>query len=230
MINCLENTTNQSTKFRTKNWVKINDDSFGTYNTNSQIKFKTSMLRSSLCDYSNSYILASGSITITGAGADDAVKWLDKNNKRVIFKDCAPLTDCISEIKNTQIDNAKYIDVAMSIHNLIEYSDNYLKTLRRLWQYYRDDPNDNIKQYESFKFKIKITVKTFAAGNTKDVEITVPLKYLSNFWRTLEMPLIRCEINPILTWSDHWFDWYVCHDWQKKLCWSTSQTWYENIW
>ena len=91
----------------------------------------------------------------------------------------------------------------MSIHNLIEYSDNYLKTLRRLWQYYRDDPNDNIKQSESFKFKIKITVKTFAAGNTKDVEITVPLKYLSNFWRTLEMPLIRCEINPILTWSDH---------------------------
>ena len=91
----------------------------------------------------------------------------------------------------------------MSIHNLIEYSDNYLKTLRRLWQYYRDDPNDNIKQSESFTFKIKITVKTFVAGNTKDVEIAVPLKYLSNFWRTLEMPLIRCEINPILTWPDH---------------------------
>ena len=89
------------------------------------------------------------------------------------------------------------------MHNLIEYSDNYLKTLRSLWQYYRDDPNDNIKQSESFKFKIKIPVKTFAAGNTKDVEIIVPLKYLSNFWRTLEMPLISCEINPILTWSDH---------------------------
>ena len=71
-----------------------------------------------------------------------------------------------------------------------------------MWQYYRDDPNDNITQSESFKFKIKIRGKTPAAGNTKDVEIAVPLRYLSNFWRTLKMPLINCEINLILTWSD----------------------------
>ena len=70
-----------------------------------------------------------------------------------------------------------------------------------VWQYYKDDPNDNITQSESFKSKIKITGKTPAAGNTKDVEIIVPLKYLSNFWRTLEMPLINCEVNLILTWS-----------------------------
>ena len=71
------------------------------------------MLRSSLCDYSDAYILVSGTITITGAGADDAAKRLDERNKGVIFKNCAPFTDCISEINNTQIDNAKYIDVEM---------------------------------------------------------------------------------------------------------------------
>ena len=85
---------------------------------------------------------------------------------------------------NTQIDNAKYIDVVMP--NLIEYSDNYWETNGRLWQYYRDDPNDNITQSESFKYKTKRTGKTPVAGNTKDVKIAVPLKYLSNFWRTLE--------------------------------------------
>ena len=74
----LDNTPNQPTKFRTKNWVEINDDSRGTYNTNSQIKFKTSMLRSTLCDYSDAYILASGTVTIIGAGADDAAKRLDE--------------------------------------------------------------------------------------------------------------------------------------------------------
>ena len=70
-----------------------------------------------------------------------------------------------------------------------------------MWQYYKDDPNDNITQSESFKSKTEITGKTPADGNTKDVEIIVPLNYLSNFWRTLEMSLINCEVNLILTWS-----------------------------
>ena len=87
------------------------------------------------------------------------------------------------------------------MYNFIEYSNNYLKTLGSLWQYYIDDPNDNITKSESFKFKIKIIGKTPAAGNAKDVKIAVPLKYLSNFWRTLEMPLINCEISIDLTWS-----------------------------
>ena len=84
---------------------------------------------------------------------------------------------------------------------LIEYSDDYSKTSGSLWQYYKDDPNDNITQSESFKSKIKITAKTPAAGNTKNVEIIVPLKYLSNFRRISEMPLINCEVNLILLWS-----------------------------
>ena len=88
------------------------------------------------------------------------------------------------------------------MHKLIEYSDNYsIKTSGSSWQYYKDDPNNNIAGYESLKFKVKITGKIPGDGNTKDVEIIVPLKYLSNFWRTLEMPLINCEVNLILTWS-----------------------------
>ena len=87
------------------------------------------------------------------------------------------------------------------MYNLIEYSDNYSKTSQRLWQYYKDDPNDNLANSEPFKSKVKITGKTPVAGNTKDVEIIVPLMYLSNFRRTLEMPLINCEVNLILTWS-----------------------------
>ena len=89
----------------------------------------------------------------------------------------------------------------MPLYNLIEYSDNYSKTTGSLWQYYKDDPNDNLANSKSFKSKVKITGKTPNNGNTKDVEIIVPLKYLSNFWRTLEMSLINCEVNLILTWS-----------------------------
>ena len=174
IINLLDNTPNQPTKFRTKTWVEINDDSRGTYNTNSQIKFKASVLRSSLCDYSDAYIPVSGTITITGAGADDAAKRLDERNKSVLFKNCAPFTNCISEINNTQIYNGKYIDVVMPMHNLIEYSDDYLKTSGSWWQQCKDDPNDDVTQSESFKFKIKITGKTPAAVNTKDIEIAVP--------------------------------------------------------
>ena len=89
----------------------------------------------------------------------------------------------------------------MPMYNLIEHSDNYSKTSGRLWQYYKDDPNDNLTESESFKSKLKITGTTPNNGNTKDVEIIVPVKYLSNFWRTLEVPLINCEVNLILTWS-----------------------------
>ena len=89
----------------------------------------------------------------------------------------------------------------MPMYNLIEYSDNYAKTTGSLWQYSRDEPDDNLEDSESFKSKIKITGKTPNDDNEKDVEIMVPLKYLSNFWRTLEMILINCEVNLILTWS-----------------------------
>ena len=123
-----DNKSNQPSKFRTKNWVEINDESRGTYNVNSQIKFKTTMLKSSLRDYSDAYILVKGTITITGEGADAAATQTDERDKSVVFKNCAPFTNCISEINNTQVDNAKDIDIVMPMYNLIEYSNNYGKT------------------------------------------------------------------------------------------------------
>ena len=159
------------------------------------------MLKPDLCNYAYAYIFFKGTITITGARDDAAARQLDERNKGVVFKNCAPFTKCISRINNTDIDNAQDIDIVMPMYNLIEYSNNYSKTSGSLWQYYKDDPNDNMEQSESFKSKIKITGKTPPNGNTKDVEIMVPLKYLSNFWRTLEMLLINCEVELILTWS-----------------------------
>ena len=159
------------------------------------------MLRSNLCDYADAYILVKGTIRITGAGDDAAARQADERDKGVIFKNCAPLTKCTSRINNKGIDNAQDIDAVMPMYNLIEYSDNYSKTSGSLWQYYKDDPKNNITWSESFKSKVKIRGKTPADGNTKDVEIIVLLKYLSNFWRTLEVLLINCEVNLELTWS-----------------------------
>ena len=159
------------------------------------------MLRSNLCYYADAYILVEGTITIAGAGNDDAAKGLDERDKGLTFKDCAPFTKCISRINNTEIDNAKDINIVMTMYNLIEYSDNYSKTSGSLWQYYKDEPHDNIADSKSFKSKVKISGKTPDDRNTNDVKIIVPLKYLNNFWRPLGMPLINCEVNLILTWS-----------------------------
>ena len=103
----------------------------------------------------------------------------------------------------------------MPMYNIIEYSNDYSKTSGRLRQYCRDDPNDNIAESESFKYKIKMTGKTSDAGNTEDVKIAVPLKYLSNFWITLEMPLINCEINLISTWTEDCVNFFC--SWRNKI-------------
>ena len=208
IANLIDDASNQPSKFRTKNWIEINDESRGTFNVNSQIKFKTAMLKYSLCDYSDAYINVKRTITANSTAAADAGG--NNTNKKVIFKSCAPFTNCMSEINNTQVDNAKDIDIVMPMYNLIEYSDNYAKTSGSLWQYYLCIPaldnNNAIVDFtennhtDSFNFKVKITGQTGDDG-TKNVEIIVPLKYLSNFWRTLEMPLINCEVNLILTWS-----------------------------
>ena len=164
-----DNTLNQPSKFRARSWIEINDESSGAYNVNSHIKFKTTMLKSSLCDYSDAYILVKGTISVNNTAVQGA----------------APFTNCISEINNTQIDNAKDIDIVMVMYNLIEYSDNYAKTTGSLRQYCKDiparNPNDEITEFaednttDSFKFKAKITGQTGNDG-TKDVEIMVPLK------------------------------------------------------
>ena len=129
----------------------------------------------------------------------------DERNKGITLKNCAPFINCKSEINNTEIDVAKDIDIVMPVYNLLEYSNYYSETLGSLWQYFKDEPNDNLTDSESLKSKIKITENTPADGNTKDVEIIIPLKYLSNFWKTLKMPLINCEVNLNLTWSSTFF-------------------------
>ena len=193
--NLLNDESNKSSKFRTRNWVEINDDARGAYSHNKQIKFKTSMLRSSLCDYGDAYILVKVTITVNNTAAGAAA---NNTNKKAIFKNCAPFTLCISKINNTQIDNAEYIDTVMPMYNLIEYSDNYSKTSGSLWQYCKEIPdvNDNGDYFgfnwanatDSFNFKTKITGQTADNNNNNgniagrvDVEIMVPLKYLSNF-------------------------------------------------
>ena len=209
IANLIDNdASNQPSKFRTRNWVEINDESRGAYNVNSQVKFKTTMLKSSLCDYSDAYILVKGTISVNNTAAQGAAA--NNTNKKVIFKNCAPITNSKSEINNMQMDNAIDIDIVMPMYNLIEYSDNYAKTTGSLWQYCKDIPARNVNNEiivfdvnnvtDSFNFKVKFTSQTKNDG-TKDVEIIVPLKYLSNFWRTLEMSLINYEVNLILTWS-----------------------------
>ena len=127
IVNLLDSASNKPSKFRTRNRVEINDDIRGAYSPNKQIRFKTAMLRSSLCDYSDAYILVKGNITVNNTAADGAAA-ANNTNKKVIFKNCAPFTNCISKINNTQIDNDEYTDIVMPMYNLIEYSDNYSKT------------------------------------------------------------------------------------------------------
>ena len=192
IANLLNDESNQPSKFRTKDWVEINDEARGAYSPNKQIKFKTSMLKSSLRD---AYILVKGNISVNNTAGASATA--NNTNKKVKFKNCTPFTNCISKINNENIDDAKYIDIVMPMYNLIEYSDNYSKKSGSLWQYCKKIPalNDDgvIVNFngtnDSFNFKNKITGKTAADNDNDniagrlDVEIMVPLKYLSNFWR-----------------------------------------------
>ena len=137
------------------------------------------MVKSSLCDYCDVYILViRGTITVVGVGATAAARQTGRNDKQVILQNCALFTDCISEINKTQLDNAKDLDVAKLIYNLIEYSDIYSNTSIILYQFCRDS--------ESFKPKWRLLDNTNRAG-ILSAEIAVTLKYLRNFWKNHEM-------------------------------------------
>ena len=189
IANLLDSASNKPSKFRTKNWVEINDVIRGTYSPNKQIRFETAMLRSSLCDYSDAYILVKGNISVNNTTAAGAA--VNNINKKVIFKNCFLFTNYISKINNTQLNDAEYIDIVMPIYNLIEYSFNCSKTSGSLWQFCKDIPavnnNGNIVDFtianttDSFKIKTKITGHTNDDGQIKDAEVMVPLKNLSNF-------------------------------------------------
>ena len=140
------------------------------YSPNKQIKFKTSKLGSSLCDHGDAYILVKGNITVNNTAADGAAA--NNTNKKVIFKNCAPFTNCINKINNTEIDNAQYIDMVMLMYNLIEYSDNYSKTSGSLWQYCKEiptlDANGAINNFNGANISDSFTFKTNITGETND--------------------------------------------------------------
>ena len=186
------------------------------------------MLRSDLCDFSDAYIFVKGDITVTKKTftADDieapnntAANATATNNendkafgdKKLVFKNNAPFINCISKINGVKIDNAEDLDVVMSMYNLLEYSKNYRKTTGSLWDYYRDEPNStigannithSILNSESFDYKASFMENGVTHDNLtrNDVKVVAPLKNLSNFWRHLDIPLINCEVELILTW------------------------------
>ena len=207
-------------KFVTTEYVKVTS-LFNTYNKS--IRFKTPMLRSNLCDYSDAYILVKGTITVTALGANNGANNIrDKKNRSLILKNNAPFVSCITRVNGELIEDTDDLDIVMSMYNLLEYSKNYRKTIGLLYNYYRDelsndaDDNnfDNIKVVNSntFKYKNKIIGNTYnvdagAQGydvnknGMQEVELAIPLKYLGNFWRMLNIPLITCEVSLELKWD-----------------------------
>ena len=161
------------------------------------------MLRSDLCDYSNGYIVIKGTIAVEEDNDNKT------RNKKLFFKNNASLRSCISKTNNTFVENAEAIYVVMPVHNLLKYSDNYSMTSESWWNYYRDEINDDAIENDNanndinksktitskaFEYKTKITEKTLNGNNTLHTEFVVPLKYLNNFSRFLDFPLINCEI------------------------------------
>ena len=185
------------------------------------------MLRSDLCDYADANILVNGTITVAGNQPRD------RQNKPVILKNNAPFVSCITRINVELIEDADDLDIVMPMYNLLEYSENYRKTIGSLYNHYRDELNDdanlnnfaknNVASSNSFQYKNKIIGNTYNVDSTivpvaggarvanpncdannsgkKNVELTTPLKYLSNFWRALNMPLISCEVSLELKWD-----------------------------
>ena len=207
-----DNESEQLSKFVTRKYFRVNSLS-NTYNENKSIRFKTPMLRSNLCDYSDAYILVKGTITVTAPGVNnDANNIRDKRNRPLILKNNVQFVSCITRINGKLIEDADDLHIVMPMYNLLEYSKNYRKTIGSLYNYYRDEiTNDNIPEVNTFnnirvvnsntfKYKNKIIDNTNNQG-TKDIELAIPLKYLGNFWRALNIPLISCEVFLELKWN-----------------------------
>ena len=208
IINLLDKIDTDSKHFATKKWYVINDENNTNYGVNKDIgannpdtiKYDTRVLKPNLCDYAEAYILVDS--TIRGTGGD--------NNTRLALKNCTPFARCNLEINDEHIDIAENLDIVMSMYNLIEYSDNYQDSSETLYQYKRDEPTEanaiddlTVDNSNSFKSKVSLFGNPVVADNigTRSVKVVVPLKYLSNFFRSLEMPLINCKIKLNLTWK-----------------------------
>ena len=194
--------------FATKKWCIINDENNTNYGVNKDtgennpdtIKYDTRVLKPNLCDYAEAYILVDG--TIRGTGGN--------NNTRLALKNCAPFTKCNLEINDEHVDTTENLDITMPMYNLIEYSDNYQDSSATLYQYKRDEPpetnaiNDlTVDNSNSFKYKVSLLGNPVVANSIVriNVKVVVPLKYLSNFFRSLEMPLFNCKIKLNLTFN-----------------------------
>ena len=207
IINLLDEIDTDSKHFATKKWYIINDENNTNCGVNKDtgennpdtIKYNTRVLKPNLCDYAEAYILVNG--TIRAAAADA--------NTRLALKNCAPFTKCNLEINDEHVDTAENLDIVMPMYNLIEYSDNYQDSSATLYQYKRDEPPDvlanNLTRDNSnyFKYKVELLGDPVHAGGIarRNVKVAVPLKYLSNFFRSLEFPLINCKINLNLPWK-----------------------------
>ena len=198
----LNGSSSEESKFDTKNWCVIDSlTTKGNYKQGHNIKFETGSIKSSLCDYSDAFILVTGDITVNAG-----------NNAGPAFKNCAPFSTCKTEINDVFVDEANHIYIAMSMYNLIEYSDNYSDTSGSLWQFKRDAVPANstdltIDNSDSFKYKAAFVEKMAnhndRKGSVKNKKIIVSLKYLSNFWRSLEMPLINCKVYLEVNWIEN---------------------------
>ena len=201
-------------RYVTKKWVEVYNQPEKNCSVNKEIRIKTPILRPDLYNFSDAYIVVKGDIIVTSPNNA-------KRNKSVTFKNNAPFINCITKINGIKIDNAEDLDVVMPMYNLLEYSKNYRKTTGSLWNYYRDEPSNPLSSNsESFKYKTSITGNTYNVDLTiigdggnpipnaeydanrvgkNETIIVIPLKYLSNFWRTLDIPLINSEVEIIRT-------------------------------
>ena len=206
IINLLDKIDTDSKYFATKKWYIINEENNTNYgvdqdtgaNNPDTIKYNTRELKPNLCDYAEAYILVDG--TIRGTGGN--------NNTRLALKNCAPFTKCNLKINDEHVHTAENLDITMPMYNLIEYSDNFQDSSGTLYQYKRDEPpEDNAvtdlaaDNSSSFKYKVSLLGHPVDANNIAriNVKVVVPLKYLSNFFRSLKMPLINCKIKLNIT-------------------------------
>ena len=217
-----DNESEVLSKLGTRDYVRVNS-LLNTYNESKSIRFKTPMLRSNLCDYSDAYILVKGTITVTAPGANNGVNNIrDKRNRPLILKNNAPFVSYITRINGELIQDANDLDIVIPMYNLLEYSKNYRKTIGSLYNYYGDELNDdaddnnfdNIKVVNSntFKYKNKITGNTYNVNagvngydvnknGKQEIELPIPLKYLGSFWRALNILLISREVSLELKWN-----------------------------
>ena len=213
IINLLDHKDEDDPTFETKSWYIVNDNNNGNYrlgdDVHSIIKFNTEIVKPFLCDYSDPYILVTGNIKVQNGN----------NATRVAIKNCHPFTKTFFKLNDEQVDTADNLDLTMNLYNMLEYSDNYANATGSLYQYKRPEPRDNngnvgnlVTALSSFNYQSGLVKKQLTTPNSenfpantdpnfanvhriwKNIKIVVPLKYISNFFRNLERPLINTKL------------------------------------